>query len=176
MVLEKNDKEFKPQEIKLPTLEDLKEEEESAKERKEETTKPEKSEIQTLAPPTPTPQKPLPELPSFPKLPPVPVFIRLERYNDVIKSIGEVKNAISTLANSISLLEDVESVRRETLRTLKSVASLVDEKISDLESLFLRPAVKPKIRERLGEVKGLETLIKDLKSQIESLKNQLGSS
>ncbi len=171
MVFFKKKKEEKKIEepISLPTIEELK----KIVGKEQEEAKPK----EILAIPKEIPEEIPKEIPKeeIEKLPapPVPVFVKLEKYNEILDLLSSSKKAIETLVNSISLLEEIEEVRKETIRTIKSISTVVQERISDLEGYFLKPALKPKVEKKLKEIEGLETLIKDLKSQIQTLKSRL---
>lgn len=123
------------------------------------------------APPTPV-KKPEREIKVEELRKVVPLFIKLERYEEVLSTIDELEEVLSLIKNSFSLLEESEKIRTEAVGAIKENIGKIEERIASLNSILLRPYGHEEREYRSEEMK--DTL-STLKSQIEKLRQELQS-
>jgi histone H3/H4 len=173
---EKAEQEFQEiQEIKLPTIEEIK---------KEIISKPQVSEEVKQVPlqleekggekvnlpeekPEPEEKIKTEEIRKF-----VPVFVKLEKYEEILNTIAGVKGILNLLKDSFSIFEENERIRREAVEAIKENVEEIEKKISSLDSILLRPVEYEEKEFRAEEVKDTLSV---LRSQIEKLKQELQS-
>jgi len=162
------------QEIKLPTLEEIKKETIGEKQVSEEV-KPIQIEEKIEKPALPLPEKKAEErkikIEELRKV--APLFIKLEKYEEVLNIIDEVKSVLNLLRDSFSVFEENEKIRTETIETIKENIEMVGEKISSLDSILLRPAGYEEKREKEFKAEEVKDTLAALKSQIDKLKQEL---
>ena len=131
----------------------------------------------TPHPPQPRPIQKIPEETSGP----APVFMKLERYKDVLREFEVIKAAIDNLRNSFSALLEMERMRSDNMELMKEAIDGVEKGLLSLDRVFVRPEgldvprheLKAGTRKDKPRSKGMDTTISDLKSQIDELKEKL---
>jgi hypothetical protein len=123
-----------------------------------------KKEEETIAPP---------ETKEVEKKPSAPLFVRLDKYEEILNSLDYIKSALTTLKNSFAVLVDLEKLRDENLKLIQETLKNVSQRFSSLDAEFLRPVGFEGEPIKYPETSVLETTLADLKNQIECLKSQL---
>ncbi|MCS7105970.1 MAG: hypothetical protein NZ942_01490 [Candidatus Aenigmarchaeota archaeon] len=100
-----------------------------------------------------------------------PVFIKVEKYDEIVLEMGKIKDILEELKGIIVSLKELEKTGRETLEEIHNISKDLEERISKLYSTFLKPySYEEASVEGTEEV---ESIIEELKSQIEELKSQI---
>lgn len=103
-----------------------------------------------------------------------PLFVKIERYKSVLDAINEIKTTVMMIKNALGIQKQIEELRNENRGLLESAVNKVDKKVLTLDSEFLRPSgYEEEFLPPVHETEGLETVVDDLKEQIESLKSEL---
>jgi hypothetical protein len=103
-----------------------------------------------------------------------PLFIKLERYHKILRHISELRRTLFVTKSAISTLAEIEKLREDNLKLLRKTIERIDNKLAELDRELLRPRELPEeYPEAATEVKGMESVITDLKSQLQSLKEEL---
>ena len=102
-----------------------------------------------------------------------PVFIKLEKYEDVLNTINELKSVLNLLKNTFSILEENEKMRTETTEIIRENVKRIEEKISSLDSILLRPAGYEETSWKEIKAEEVKDTLSTLKSQIDKLKREL---
>jgi len=180
MLFRRKKEEVKPefqevQEVKLPTLEEINKESVGEKQVSEEV-KPiqieEKIEKPTLPETKFEPERKI-KIEELRKV--APLFIKLEKYEEILNTIADVKSVLNLLKDSFSVFEENERIRTETIEAIKENIERVGEKISSLDSILLRPAGYEERREKEFRAEEVKDTLSALKSQIDKLKQELRS-
>jgi len=106
-----------------------------------------------------------------------PLFVKLERYEDILNTIGEAKSALKLLKNSFFVLNESEKLRAETIEMIKEGISRIEGRINSLDSVLLKPpgyeempAEEELKAEEMGDVlSALKQQVDQLKQEIESI-------
>jgi hypothetical protein len=155
------------EEIKLPTVEDLKmgtEQSSPFEQLVKEVGNP--REVQPKQEPK---QEFKQERPAF-----APLFIKLDRYKQILNSITELKTTLVLVKNSFSVLNELEKLKNENLKMIEKAMERVDKRISALDSEFLRPSgYHEELPEELYGIESLEATLVDLRGQVDQLKTEL---
>jgi hypothetical protein len=165
------------QEIKLPTLEEIKKEV-GEKTSQEVEPLPLQLEEKIEKPSLPLPEKKVePErrtgIEELRKV--VPLFVKLEKYEEILNIINDVKSVLDLLKNSFSIFEENEKIRTEAVEAIKENIEKVEEKISSLDSILLRPVWHEEKGEKEFRAEEVKDTLSVLKSQIDKLKQELQS-
>lgn len=140
----------------------------------------EKPEVKVEVKEEPEKEAPKPEVekkeapPEEEAIPAPPLFIKLERYYRLLRHLSELKRTLTTTKLTISTLAEIDKMREENIKLLQKAIEGIDKKLAALDAELLRPRTLP---ERLKEVEitGVEGVVGDLKSQLESLREELES-
>jgi chromosome segregation ATPase len=110
-----------------------------------------------------------PERPAF-----APIFIKLDRYKQILKTVNEVKTSLSLVKNSFAVLNEVENLLNENMKMIEVAIEKIDKKISALDSEFLRPSgYRDELPEEIYAVESLDSSLSDLRHQVTQLKSEL---
>lgn len=104
-----------------------------------------------------------------------PLFVKLDRYKQILTTMNYVKTALVMVKNSLSILDELDKIRSENLSVVRDALDKVEKSMLTLDSEFLRPSGFHEETSQLNEVASLSVTIDDLKGQIEQLKSELGS-
>jgi hypothetical protein len=110
----------------------------------------------------------------------VPLFIKLDRYKNILHTISDLKQTVTKVKNAFEMFSEMERVKAQNLRVLEAAVQKVEARLADLDSEFLRPGgLKEKEVEQPQEIveeandEGLHGMISDLRVQINKLKEEL---
>lgn len=123
-----------------------------------------------MPPPPPLPEKPREEVkeerPAF-----APLFVKLDRYRQILMLLSELKTTIAAIKNTFTVLNELKKIEDESTKLLQKAVDKVDKKLVALDTQFLRPSgfeeEFPTEAEELGDV------LSSLKSEVEQLKSEL---
>lgn len=168
------------------SLEEMKkavEEDKSTLPKPEET---QESPISRLLEEKPSEVKPKPEpieaeRPSF-----APLFVKIDRYRQILNAIGYLKTTMIMIKNSLITLSELDKARDETFKLIQDAMGKLEDKLSSLDQELIRPSgfqdrtiTHTDTSEHLPEnpeyqdVETVQATIADLKGQIEQLKFEL---
>ncbi|MEM5836538.1 MAG: hypothetical protein QXR09_02720 [Candidatus Aenigmatarchaeota archaeon] len=106
----------------------------------------------------------------------VPLFIKLERYEEILSMIEELRTLLSLIKNSFSVLDESEKIKSEIIETIKENVKKMEEKVASLDSKLLKPTGYEEMEERIEyKSKEMEDALSTLKSQIDKLKQEIQS-
>ncbi|MCS7094126.1 MAG: hypothetical protein RMJ18_03015 [Candidatus Aenigmarchaeota archaeon] len=104
----------------------------------------------------------------------VPLFVKLEKYKNIVSALMQIKTYLITLKNSLVALEHIEKARSETLSMLSKNLDKIGEKINELERDLVKPiGFSFGSPETFEELSSVHTNLAALKAQIEQLKTEL---
>jgi len=69
----------------------------------------------------------------------VPLFIKLERYKNIMQTISEIKETVARLRSAFNVFSEMEKMRTENLNLLGSAIQKVETRISELDTEFQKP-------------------------------------
>ena len=124
------------------------------------------------------PKSPPPVIKREPEKPTVaPLFVKMDRYRQILTTIGNLKTSLMIVKNSLATLQQIEKVRDDTFNIVSDVIEKMDDKLIDLDNNLLRPAG---FHESEGasagqqDIRSIEATVADLQGQIEQLKSEVG--
>ncbi len=124
------------------------------------------------------PEHKLPEMPNEEiqeKMSFAPLFVKLDRYKQILNTMNYLKNTMNMIKNTFSILNELEKIRMENLRLVQETIEKADKKILTLDSEFMRPSGFIEDRPEIGDVESLEVTLVDLRDQVNQLKAELKS-
>ncbi len=124
------------------------------------------------------PKSPPPVVRKEPEKPTVaPLFVKMDRYRQILTTIGNLKTALMIVKNSLGTLKQIEKVRDDTFSIVSDIIEKMDDKLIDLDNNLLRPAgfhESDNNSEEQKDIRTIEATVSDLQGQIEQLKSELG--
>jgi hypothetical protein len=124
------------------------------------------------------PKSPPPVIRNEPEKPAVaPLFVKMDRYRQILTTIGNLKTALMIVKNSLVTLKQIEKVRDDTFNIVGDIIEKMDDKLIVLDNNLLRPAGFHESEQGSPEqqdIRSIEATVADLQGQIEQLKSELG--
>jgi archaellum component FlaC len=119
----------------------------------------------------------IPQKTEYAERPFAPVFIKLTRYRQVLNTMNYLKMNINLIRNQIAVLDELDKLRDENLKLLKSALEKVSDRLIKLDSSFMRPSgyMDEMSDMQAQEAASLDATISDLRTQIENLKSEVES-
>jgi len=136
----KKDDLFEDEELGLPPLPGLPEEEELGLPEEEE-----EEEFEMPAPPIrPMRQPSMPSVPTKPAKPTrplerAPVFIKIDKYKELMKTVQSMQTKIDELQDTLEKISSIKSKEKEIIEGWGSLLTEVKGKVSEVNSKILRP-------------------------------------
>ncbi len=103
-----------------------------------------------------------------------PVFIKLDRYEEIINNINNIRTSLSNLHEIMKVFEEIENTRSDVIESIRATVDKIDAGISYLDSILVKPSglgIKP---EKLTSDE-LDKSLEKLKKEIEDIKNAVSS-
>lgn len=112
----------------------------------------------------------LPERPRF-----APLFVKIDRYQEVLKTIEDLKAMLLNLRDILSVMQQLDKIRMESESLLQKNIQEVVKNIAALDTEFVRPrgvgleeAVTPTFR-----TEKVESYVGELERELQHLRSQL---
>src|SRR3989344_434846 len=102
-----------------------------------------------------------------------PLFVKVDKYRDIISSIHEMKLYVSSTKQVFSVLQEIESLRSETLNVLRTTMQRLERSVIEMDAELLRPQGVTMTEEKSSEVTHIESSLTDLQKQLMDLKREL---
>ena len=99
----------------------------------------------------------------------IPLFVKIERYEEILSVLDELKILIRDVSNAISMLNEIEKMRSENLEVIQRSFEKLREKIEYFDSKFKKPRI---MKESISkeEISSIEENLNKLKSELEKMK------
>jgi len=104
-----------------------------------------------------------------------PLFVKIERYQDVITHVNDMRTFISGLKHIFTLMSEIENIRTDTLKIMRASVQRLERSVSELDSMMLRPGGVPFTEPvRQGkELGNVEDALLELQKQLSDLRREL---
>ena len=104
-----------------------------------------------------------------------PLFVKLDRYRNILNALGQLRASMAMIRNSFSALAELEHVRTETLQILQKAMDSVGQKVENLDKELVKPTgyLEPMHANEYADAATLEGTISELRGQVEQLKSEL---
>jgi len=105
------------------------------------------------------------------------LFIKLEKYGEILNIIERIKNNVEIIEKNLDLLKDTDKLRAEILENFRVTLSKVVLEIINLDNLFTKPegAIEEMIpKEKVEDLsKKFEESVKELKRRLENIRESI---
>jgi len=104
-----------------------------------------------------------------------PLFVKVEKYSDIIESIQEMKSFVSGVKQLFAVLYELETVRNDALKIMRNAVQRLDKSVSEIDAELLRPQGLDLGKHETGtaEVGEIEDSLSDLQRQLAVLRKEL---
>jgi len=103
-----------------------------------------------------------------------PLFVKLDKYKQILNALVELKTTIAAIKNSFSVLNELERLKMESLKMIQASVDKMDKRLVALDSEFLRPSgFHEEMPAEMYNSESIGGVINDLRSQIEQLRAEI---
>ncbi len=102
-----------------------------------------------------------------------PLFIKLERYKQILEIMEYLKNTMGMIRNNFAVLAELEKLRADNLKMIQMTVEKVEKKLKELDSEFLRPEGFEEKTEEYRDITELQTTLSNLDKKIKDLQSEL---
>jgi len=100
-----------------------------------------------------------------------PLFVKIEKYREVITNIQEIKILLKGLKNVFNLLYEIEQVRNDAVKLLSTTLQRIERSLIELDASLLRPGdFQPRATSDMGSI---EQALSQLTQQLSALRSEL---
>ena len=130
---------------------------------------PEKKEVATPKPEIKPEEKKEEKKPAF-----APLFIKLDKYKQILNLMAELRTTIATVKNTFVVLNELEKIKANSFKVLEKAIEKIEKKLISLDSQFLRPAgFEEEFPQEVAGMEELSDVLSSLKSQVEQLRREI---
>ncbi len=104
-----------------------------------------------------------------------PLFIKVDKYKEVLSTVQEIKLFISVLKQFFAVIHEAEAVKSNAISIMQATIQRVEKSITEIDTELLRPK-GISISEMGGatpEIMQLENTLTDMQKQISNLRQHL---
>ncbi len=119
--------------------------------------------------------EPLPVEPSYPEIKreiSAPLFVKVEKYREILSSVQEMKIFISGVRQLFNVLNELEAVRSDAIKIMRATVQRLEKGVLEIDTELLRP--RGLMAESRGEeASHIQTSLEELQRQLADLKTEL---
>ncbi len=123
----------------------------------------------------------LPEAPVFsapshaeePKTFSAPLFVKVDKYREILSSVQEMKIFVSSTRQLFNVLHELETVRSDAISIMKATIQRLEKSVIEIDSGLLRPRGVSEIAHGNAETQHLENSLTELQAQLAGLRKEL---
>ncbi len=113
--------------------------------------------------------EPIPEKAKF-----APLFVKVEKYRDILESINRMKMVIVNLHSIIEVQNNITVLKSQVDKELHKEVAQLNEIIQNLDTQLVRPkAVEPYIMPKPSETAKMQGYVSDLEGELTKLQDQI---
>ncbi len=103
-----------------------------------------------------------------------PLFVKLDKYKDILQTMDEMKKFVKGLKDTFNLLNEIEDLKRNAFDIIRTTIQHIEKNLIEVDAEMLRPgAVDMEVEQSGKEISHVEDSVKDLQKQLEMLKREL---
>ena len=102
-----------------------------------------------------------------------PLFVKVEKYREVLGHLGEIKTFIGGIKQIFVLQDELDDIRTDALRMLRSSIQRLERSIAEVDAELLRPVGLESFPHGEVEMKHIEESLTRLQSQLSGLRKEL---
>lgn len=103
-----------------------------------------------------------------------PMFVKVEKYKDVLSTVQEIKIFISGVKQLFAVINDLEALRSDSLKILRATIGRMEKSLVEIDHELLRPrGFEIEFPHGEIEIRHIEDSLTDLQNQLASLRREL---
>ncbi len=104
-----------------------------------------------------------------------PLFVKIDKYRNILSTLGTIKSSIGLLRNSFATLNEIDKARQQNMVVIQGALDKINKKLESLDAELIRPTGfnTNTSAEDYQDVRNVEATVADLKGQLAQLKSDL---
>jgi len=104
-----------------------------------------------------------------------PVFVKVSKYKDILNTVNYLKMGFGVIKSQIAILSKLIKLERDNMDLLYAALEKVGGQLNKLDSDFTKPVdfMREVADMKVQDMRGLESAMEDLKTQIEKLRSEV---
>lgn len=104
-----------------------------------------------------------------------PLFVKVEKYRDLLSLIQEMKVFISGIKQLFGIIEELENLRVDSVKIMKATMQRLERRVVEIDSELLRPRgfETPEMQHSEPEISNVEDSLTELQKEIAKLRGEL---
>lgn len=104
-----------------------------------------------------------------------PLFVKVEKYRELLSTVQTMKVFVSGIKQIFNVLQELETVRAESLKTMRASVQKLERSVTEMDTELLRPRGVDftDLVESEDDVRHIEDSLTDLQKQIAALRREL---
>lgn len=126
--------------------------------------------------PSPRPSRPMTAaaMPAAPSNVGAPLFVKVEKYREIITTIQEMKLFASGIKQLFSILSELEALRSDTINIMRATVQRLEKSMSEIDAELLRPrGLTIETSQPAADVSHVENTLEELQNQLAALRKEL---
>jgi len=104
----------------------------------------------------------------------LPLFVKLEKYEEIVSKIKEMRSYLDAVRQSFSLLAELEMIRNDALKIVSSTITRFERMVIEMDAELVKPgSLESEFKE--PDIEHLDNALTDLQNQIKALRSELES-
>ena len=113
------------------------------------------------------------EKPSMPREMSAPLFVKVEKYRDMLHTVIEMKLFVSGTKQVFTILQELEAIRGDALKIMRATVQRLEKSLTEIDTELLRPRGINMDVAPGGEIVHIEESLSDLQKQLLQMKKEL---
>lgn len=104
-----------------------------------------------------------------------PLFVKIDRYRNLVTSLGAIKSGIGLLRTSLATLNELDKAKQQNMSVIQGTVEKIEKRIQTLDRELVRPSgfSAPSSPEDYQDVHSVGATVADLRGQIQQLRSEL---
>ena len=103
-----------------------------------------------------------------------PLFVKVEKYRDLLATIAEMKMFVSSMRQLFVVINDLEALRSDAHKIMRATVQRMEKSVIEVDSELLRPkGFTLDVPASETEVHQIEDSLTDIQKQMSALKREL---
>ena len=102
-----------------------------------------------------------------------PLFVKVDKYKEVLRDVQELKVFISGMKQLFSILNDLENVRNDSLKIMRATMQRLERTVVEIDTELLRPRGFELPTHEEEDIHHIEDSLTDLQKQLATLRKEL---
>ncbi|MFH1420947.1 MAG: hypothetical protein ABIG30_03195 [Candidatus Aenigmatarchaeota archaeon] len=103
-----------------------------------------------------------------------PLFIKIDKYNELLGHLQELRSFMSATKETFQILEEIETARSDAVKILRTSIQRMERSLAIADNELGKPETPMSEEFSRGDVDNVETSLQSLKKEIGDLRKELG--